>query len=311
MRRIHTILAIIYWVICASLYILMCKHLNYITLYSPAWLLFWEVTCFLPIVRILIDYLLKRLSKDSIVLTGWHSVILPTICGVILGAIIELILMNSKFYDTNSRHIQITYLSIAGLHAALLPSCWHTAVQKKIKRTTEISSETSSGVEMNRNTKLIIMVFVIGLLGFAFMIFGFVISISRHTKGIPSLEKLESLSGIMFPQGTRLLNGYFEGFRDPQYIAVLEFDAKDTEAFIKSIPREKNEYGQTHISRTDRLPITDGWPTINRDKSHSWWDPDSVHKFVTVKILGWSSVYILISLDDVARTRVYLYIFTS
>lgn len=168
---------------------------------------------------------------------------------------------------------------------------------------------------MNRKTKIIISVstvLAIVVLGFACSIFYHAMLFWRGTKGTPTLDKLKSCSGIQFPQDTRLVKGYFEGFQDPQYLAVLEFDAKDTETFVKGIPRNPNQFGQTRISRTDRLPITNGWPDINRDKSHSWWNPDSVHKFIAVEIpWGSTQVYLLISLDDAARTRVYMYIVTS
>lgn len=181
------------------------------------------------------------------------------------------------------------------------------------RRTTEVTNKINSGGDMNRNTKLIVLVFAITFFGIAFIFYRFATTAFEGRKGTPSLEKLESLSGIKFPRGTRLSKGYYEGFLDPQYLAVLDFDARDTESFIKSIPREKNKYGETLVSRTDRLSITNGWPDINRDKSHSWWDPDSVHKFVAVDIQrdGSPHVYLLISLDDATRTRMYLYIVTT
>ena len=161
---------------------------------------------------------------------------------------------------------------------------------------------------MKRKTKIIISAFAI----ISFVIIGLIIYgrifLLGTIEGTPSIERLESSSDIKFPQGTRLIKGHFGGFPDTQYIALLEFDAKDTEAFIGRLPHGKHAYDQTRISRKDRLGITNA---MNRFENQDWWDPDSVHRFVAVNVSVWFETYLLISLDDAAKTRVYLYIITT
>jgi hypothetical protein len=130
-------------------------------------------------------------------------------------------------------------------------------------------------------------------------------------KGTPTLAKLERNTGCRFPKSTRMIGGYYESWIEYDYLAVLKFDAKDTGAFMKSIPQKVDEKTGTLISESDRLGINNTIsPAITANGLH-WWNPDSAKKIIAVKIEGRRPAYLLISLDDPKTTRVYVYAYSS
>lgn len=129
-------------------------------------------------------------------------------------------------------------------------------------------------------------------------------SLYKHSVGRPTLTRVEHYTGLDFPKNTRLVDGYFIGFQDKEYFVVLEFPSAETHAFVKSLPAKSTEKKPTLFSRTDRFEVTNAKP---RDPDFDWWNPDSARTFIAVKIEAPLSVHMLISTDNPAVTRVYIY----
>lgn len=153
---------------------------------------------------------------------------------------------------------------------------------------------------------------IIGFLSCAGILVHGTLHVFDTRKGTPTLEKIASHIGVDLPPGTRLIKGYYEGWQEYEYFAILEFDAKYTQAFVKSIPAKSDIGTETIISRTDRLGLSNTGSPVDRTKNPAWWNPDSVHKFIAVYYgAPTCPAYLLISLDDPTRTRVYVYTFTT
>lgn len=165
---------------------------------------------------------------------------------------------------------------------------------------------------MNRNVKRIIVVAAVSL-ATCLLILAWLAgkSVFRTHKGTPTLALLESRTGIHFPQGTRLINGYYEGWQDYEYFGLLEFDAKYADAFLKSIPRRDDQFRTTVLSRKDRFGMANNRLPLHGIRNPGWWNPDSVKRFVAVKVDGTTNVYLLVSMDDPVKTKIYLSAFTS
>lgn len=124
-----------------------------------------------------------------------------------------------------------------------------------------------------------------------------------HTReGVPSLADVESYTHLRFPQGTRVVGSYYAGARDYEYCVVLEFDARQTDSFLKPLRNP-----EVYLSRKERQGICNS-KFVYGKPTPAWWNPDSQTKFISAGMGGVTKrVFLLIGLDDSNKRKVYLY----
>ncbi|MHB1459023.1 MAG: hypothetical protein ACYC0V_19105 [Armatimonadota bacterium] len=140
MRRIHTILTIIYGVIWMSSFIFVWMHWNYIDHKSLAGLLLIISFCSTFVYRIL-WYLLRKIKKDNVALKSWYSVIVPAVYSIIIGVIIEYKYMNSGLYNNNLGFAPIVYSAAMVFFLTAFLSQWHASVVGKYRDALKQNSE--------------------------------------------------------------------------------------------------------------------------------------------------------------------------
>jgi hypothetical protein len=132
----------------------------------------------------------------------------------------------------------------------------------------------------------------------------------KPAHGVPDIHQLQVFTGLHFPHGTSLVNGYYEGFQYHTYMAVLEFDARDTDAFLREIYGKRAGHAAVETSTTNReLGGATYYTVTNHTYWHAaWWHPGWQHRYRTVSIeYDDVQVGMLIGYDDPHRQRVYLY----
>lgn len=153
---------------------------------------------------------------------------------------------------------------------------------------------------MNRKTYLIsaavgLAVMVIMLL---LLVYSFIKDMDgRHT--VPGIGRISQLTGIRFPDSTRLINSELVDYRNQEMLmAKLGVDAQDVRSFLKCIPHRDT------ISRRD-------WSQFSTaDPRRPWWNPHRAAKYVMSEDqdVGVRSVTImLVDLDNSREAVIYLY----
>ena len=129
----------------------------------------------------------------------------------------------------------------------------------------------------------------------------------KPATGTFSLSELQAWTGLSFPNGTKLTHSYYEGWREREYLAVLEFDAKYTDSFLAKSTKRSGSYREVKISRKDRFGVSDKSAQFVTATKCAWWTPDTVRKFAAVDIRDILTVHLIIDLDGKTKRRVYLY----
>jgi len=110
------------------------------------------------------------------------------------------------------------------------------------------------------------------------------------------LKECSSKMGITFPKSTRALNiSKVTGGPDDQIFLKIEIDRKDLDSLIKHSPFARLEL------RSDRRFVL-------KERTLSWWDPDSVRNYRSAEAPLPDAKYlnILVDLDHEHRIPVYL-----
>jgi hypothetical protein len=122
------------------------------------------------------------------------------------------------------------------------------------------------------------------------------------------LKELEQVTGLQFPQDTKLEHCVNTSFQDAFYSARLRMKKSDAKAFIKSVTVSKlGSVRKIETSETHRLGITDNM------HSTRWWNPDSAHRYYAIRIESGSVsasngrlLLMLIAMDDPMWATVYI-----
>lgn len=129
----------------------------------------------------------------------------------------------------------------------------------------------------------------------------------------PDLADIEQYTKLHMPKDTKVVHSLCESSWDSMdYYAILEFDARYTDCFLKSIPYSIGSISSTKMSREDRFGILDHSSPLIGLNNPGWWNPDSVSKFISVKVEhGRDELYLLIDMDNSKHRKVYLFAFDT
>lgn len=170
------------------------------------------------------------------------------------------------------------------------------------------------GTGMGRTAKRVLALMALrllaGLLVLVCLSFAGAVFLFRGASGTPTIPQLESFTGVKFPRTSRVIRGHYEGWQDYTYAALLDFDARDTESFLRSI-RSSGRSPRAVFSREDRFGIGDESSPLGGHENPQWWDPDSVSRFIAIRLESSHYVYMLISMDGVGRRKVYVFAFNT